>query len=157
MTETAAELAPSSLQPVLTAIAGTIAIVLSLLGINEMLKRARERRTHTCARCGQSTEEKSAATACATCDGTGKVTEEHEAEAECPHCDGEGEESCPDCEGTGGTEEVPCETCEGTGKALDENGEPMKCGTCLGQGEASGSVDVETTCPDCGGTGKTSE
>ena len=50
----------------------------------------------------------------------------------------------------------PCGSCEGTGAA--EGSEAVTCKTCNGQGQVvhrQGFFTLQTTCPDCGGEGKT--
>jgi molecular chaperone DnaJ len=67
---------------------------------------------------------------------------------------------------TGVTKEIiydrlaPCETCKGTG--LGEGGSFVDCETCHGSGRIVtvqhtflGDMQTQTTCPECGGTGKT--
>ena len=57
---------------------------------------------------------------------------------------------------------APCDTCGGSG--VGENGSFVDCVTCGGRGRVIsvqhtflGDVQTQTTCPDCGGTGKTIE
>lgn len=51
---------------------------------------------------------------------------------------------------------VRCETCSGSGAA--PGSQPQTCGTCAGHGQviqSAGILSVQTTCPNCRGTGQT--
>jgi molecular chaperone DnaJ len=57
---------------------------------------------------------------------------------------------------------APCETCDG--KGVGEGGSFVECVSCEGRGRIVsvqrtflGDMQTQTTCPDCGGTGKTIE
>ena len=109
--EDLAEAAPPALRPWISVLVGALAAsvaLLSLLGVQEWLKRRKERETGVCERCKQ---KKPAATACAACDGTGRVEEEHEVAAECARCEGEGEAPCEACKGEGEIDGKPCAAC----------------------------------------------
>jgi hypothetical protein len=166
---------PESLQPVLEAVASTLAVVVALLGFWEWWKRRKEKKTGTCARCG---EKRGAPVTCETCDGTGKIEQEYETTVKCPHCKGDGIDPCHDCGGTGkmsmpnapqSKEELealpPCDFCGGSGKKRvgaghdwGEANEAMKggfaCCMCHGKKEQDVTLKREATCPDCDGKGK---
>lgn len=146
--DTAAEHAPPAFEPWLSALAGALAALVAVLGLQAALKRAKKKGTKPCTRC-KGTGKEPASKKCATCGGTGKVEEEHDIDAECPHCEGEGEEPCETCDGEGKIGGEPCEACGGEGAARDEDGEAVKCGVCHGVGEASVTLKKNVPCPDC--------
>ena len=146
--EAIAEEAPSVLRPWLYALAGALGAIIAVLGIQAWLKKARQKGTKKCERCGGTGHEHASET-CVGCEGKGKIEEEYEATVECPHCGGEGEEPCEPCEGEGEYDGKPCATCAGAGVKKDEESEPIECGTCLGEGEASVTLKRDVACPDC--------
>lgn len=157
MVEAVADEAPAAVQPYLYAVAGALAMLIAVLGVQELLRRARNRNTHECAQCSGTGREEAAAGACENCEGKGAVEEEYEATAECAHCEGEGEDPCHVCGGAGESrnagEDVAssCGACEGTGKRRDKDGENMECCTCAGEGEATATLKRDVACPDCDG------
>jgi hypothetical protein len=172
--ENVAEEVPSSLQPVLSAIAGTLGVVIAFLGIWEWLKRVKEKKTGKCGRCGETTEEK-----CGRCEGSGKIDEEYEVTVKCTHCKGSGIDPCHHCSGTGkmslpnppqSEAELegwpPCDFCGGSGvkkigagrdwgEANDavKNGQ-FACCFCHGKKSETVKMKRQVPCPDCKGSGK---
>lgn len=148
--ETVAGFVPSALQPWLYALAGAIAAIVALLGIQELSRRFTKNSQRPCPQCGRGGHEHGTG-ACATCSGLGQVEEEYEGSVECPHCQGEGQEPCEECEGAGKVAEVDCGFCEGGGVKRDMDGEPMDCSACRGEGEVAGTLTRNKPCPDCEG------
>lgn len=165
-----AENGPSALKPVLAAIASTLAVVASLLGVWEWSKRRREKKTSKCDRCGA---KKTETGPCATCHGKKTVEDEIEVTLKCPHCGGTGEDPCHECDGTGKKplpndalegdrrpeNRLPCDVCGGTGKkkvgagqdkdAKDEAKDEPVCCTCRGKKEVTVKQKRQVPCPDC--------
>ena len=96
---------------------------------------------------------------CSQCDGDGKI------EVDCHKCEGSEAVECPDCQGSGESddgEKAGCYECNGTGTitcdACDGDGtELIECDECYGSGERNcdecdGEGEIE--CSDCYGDGE---
>lgn len=94
---------------------------------------------------------------CPTCGGAGYV----ERSQTCSTCSGSGWVSggnCWTCGGSGTVNDETCGSCNGSGKAPD-----VRCGECNGSGSVTvredcpATVDVEQSCPTCGGSGQVAD
>lgn len=156
LVEAVADEAPAAAQPYLYAIAGALAMLVVVLGVQEVLRRSRDRNARQCVHCGGTGHEGGAAV-CGNCEGKGTVEEEYEGTVECAHCEGGGEDPCHECDGAGESrnagEDVTstCGACEGTGMGRDKEGGSVECCTCAGEGEATATLKRDVACPDCDG------
>jgi hypothetical protein len=149
--DTAAEKAPTPLQPWLFGIAGALGAAIAVLGLQQLLKKLVNKDQKKCGHCGGSGHEP---VTCVRCEGKGKIDEEYEPTAECAHCEGSGEEPCEECDGRGDKDGVSCAACGGSGTKHDEEEEGFDCSVCGGEGEASITMTREVACPECKGAGK---
>lgn len=122
--ETAADLTSGPLSNVLSAVAGALGGVLTLLGIQQALKQGKDsgKKCPQCNGTGETTG------VCARCNGTKEVEQEYEPTMKCAHCEGSGED--PE-------------------ERRDEHGKPLDCEECDGEGVVSAKLNVSVPCPDC--------
>lgn len=142
LVESAADAAPSAVQPYLKMIASAIGGALVLFGIQKAAQSLKRKGTKPCSTC-QGTGREHASGTCATCHGTRQVEKEYEPKMDCAHCDGEGHEPCESCEGKG------CAACKETGQERDGENKMIDCKVCKGEGELSVKVKRNVVCPDC--------
>lgn len=121
--ETAADLTSGPLSNVLSAVAGALGGVLTLLGIQQALKQKDGK--GQCPHCQGSGETPAV---CHRCHGSKEVEQEYEPKMDCSHCEGSGED--PE-------------------ERRDEHGKPLDCEECKGEGEVSAKLNVSVPCPDC--------